>query len=157
MRQMQQTIGNRATMQLVTSLMHRQEKPIQRSLQPIQPIQPVQLSGPRPVIQRQVTAQIIADKSNQSRIGRVAIAGRPERVFGSTMGDHSTAFSVHVEAVRVRVEGYTVQDAIKNFYGLVKSVEHLPGMQVVKHLPSSHAEKFLAASAELFRLADLFN
>jgi hypothetical protein len=157
MRQMQQTIGNRATMQLVTSLMHRQEKPIQRSLQPIQPIQPVQLSGPRPVIQRQVTAQIIADKSNQSRIGRVAIAGRPERVFGSTMGDHSTAFSVHVEAVRVRVEGYTVQDAIKNFYGLVKSVEHLPGMQVVKHLPPAHAEKFLAAAAELFRLADLIN
>lgn len=137
-RYMQQTMGNRAVGRWLST-----------QLQPAQPRPKISSAVSRKVIQRQVTAQIEAHPEDRTFIGQLRIIGRPERVFSGTMGDHTTAFSVHVEAVRVRVEGRSIVDAVQGMDELAKSAGELAGLDFVRQLPPQHLRKLEEAYLEL--------
>jgi hypothetical protein len=75
----------------------------------------------------------LAEKLSQ-KIKTVRIKGRPRHIFGSSMGDHTTAFVVHVHAVKSRVEGKTVGEAFKAVSELFDDAKTLPGYKAVKAL-----------------------
>ena len=103
-------------------------------------------SGPR--VQRLLT-QIVQAASDPKFIAEVRIIGRPERVHGSSMGDHTTAFVLHTEAVRTRLRGKTMVQAIGEMVGLCAGLQHLPGMEFVRDLPPVHQGRIAAAYARI--------
>jgi hypothetical protein len=107
--------------------------------------------------QQGVASQIIPtlDKStNELIIDRVQIIGRPEKVFGRTMGDHTTAFAVQREGLEQQLKGKKIPDAldvIKDFY---ENAKKLPGWELTNYLPTEHKERLERAEKTL---ADLLN
>lgn len=95
-------------------------------------------------IQREVVAQIIPGGTPaEPRIAQLLVAGRPDRLFGASMGDHTTAFSFHVAAVRAAIEGKTVPEAVTAMNALVDALEALPGMRLVDGLPDEMKARFI--------------
>jgi flagellar biosynthesis GTPase FlhF len=83
-------------------------------------------------IQRTVT-QILPGKGDT--IEKLLIVGRPDRVFGNSMGDHTTAFATHVEAIKLRMVNKTLPEALDGLMELYSSAVSLPGYGLVAHLP----------------------
>src|SRR5512145_2532667 len=81
------------------------------------------------VIQRLVT-QIIPDQMKAGTIRQVLIIGRPEKTYGNSMGDHTTAFAVHVQGLQAALEGATYAEAVRVLDDRVAAIEQLPGMQL---------------------------
>ncbi len=97
-----------------------------------------------------LTTQLILSKNNRSQIEEVRIIGRPEKLFGNSMGDHTTAFAVHVGGVKVRLEGKNYQEAINGMNKLVKDLDdNLPGTKLVDSLPEAHKAKYKEAQKKL--------
>ena len=84
-------------------------------------------------VQRMVVAQITS--LDDEKVKNLNIVGRPESPYKGTMGDHSTAFAVQVEAIRRQVLGRNPIEAAKAIEELITKVEELPG---AKNLPSEH-------------------
>ena len=88
------------------------------------------------------------DRSNP-HIARVSIVGRPPPTFSSSMGDHSTAFTVHVNAVQSVLEGCPLARAPARMNDLIVRLGTLPGTQVIGNLRSRQAVLYGAAYARL--------
>lgn len=71
-------------------------------------------------------------------ISQVAIVGRPEKAFSNSMGDHTTAFSVHQKGLQVALKNKTVKEAADHISKLFSDLKYLPGMQkeVIDRIPS---------------------
>lgn len=71
-------------------------------------------------------------------ISQVAIVGRPEKAFSNSMGDHTTAFSVHQKGLQVALKNKTVKEAADHISKLYNDLKYLPGMQkeVIDRIPS---------------------
>ncbi|MBB6729897.1 hypothetical protein [Cohnella zeiphila] len=134
LQRLQQSVGNQGVLQLM-----RSRAPLAA---PGEKTDRGSASGRAPVLQRQVAAQILPNKNAPEKLGRLVIAGRPDRVFGKSMGDHTTAFSVHEAAIRMRVEGRTPAEAIQAMLELAESTFSLPGMNLVSQLPEGHLAKY---------------
>ena len=66
------------------------------------------------------------------RIKETAIVGRPSRLFGSSMGDHTTAFSVHRRSIENALKGMSLRLAAEYIVGdngLLAKSQLLPGAQ----------------------------
>ena len=79
----------------------------------------------------------INSKSQQKYIRDLQIAGRPERAFSDSMGDHTTAFTVHAEGIRQALIGKSYMDGFKYMKHLYESMKKLPGAGMVAHLPAA--------------------
>lgn len=109
LRSLQRSIGNHAVMRLLgkvpRALIHRRAAP---------------------AIQR-FAIQITLDTTDASKVGAIHIGGRPENLFGSSMGDHTTAWSVITAGLREGIRGKTLTQAIQHVVSLVDDARDLPG------------------------------
>jgi hypothetical protein len=85
-------------------------------------------------VQRLVT-QIVPQPTHPEVIAQVNVVGRPERTYGNSMGDHSTAFTVHVEGIRAKLQGQPLAEAIRALDQLVLDARALPGFAMTAQLP----------------------
>jgi hypothetical protein len=106
---------------------------IERSLENERVFQAKLAFSNKAIIQRTVTQIVSGDKG---KIGSLNIVGRPDRVFGNSMGDHTTAFATHVEAVKLRMEGKTYREGYLGLKGLYLSAKNLPGYDMRGNLPT---------------------
>ncbi|MFI1510578.1 DUF4157 domain-containing protein [Streptomyces sp. NPDC020597] len=112
------------------------------------------------VVQRAVVSQIepTTDDEGTVRIGTLNIIGRPDSPFSGTMGDHSTAFAVQVEAVRRQVVGRTAAEAVANLRLMYEEMMRLPGTGLIRlDIPGGHGALWQQAREVVFRLFDEFN
>lgn len=79
---------------------------------------------PTKVIQR-IATQISID--SDGNIAGVAVRGRPKNTFGSSMGDHTTAFIVQTEGINVALQGESIDNAIGIIQELHNALSDLPG------------------------------
>ena len=96
-----------------------------------------------PSIQRAIASQIVPKEdppeSGQLIIGQVSIVGRPDKVFTDTMGDHTTAYAVHQKSLQQQLEGQTFARGFEIIKGFYEKAKTLPGMKLIKNLPTSSA------------------
>lgn len=81
-------------------------------------------------LQRVLVAQV--DSDDGQRISSLTIAGRPESPYKGTMGDHSTAFAVQVDAVRRCVVGRAPARAADELEFLYLKTLNLPGVRLFR-------------------------
>ncbi|MHA7129228.1 eCIS core domain-containing protein [Algoriphagus namhaensis] len=89
---------------------------------------PVNVSVQRKVIQL-ISSQIVMNDDPQ-RIRHIVIRGRPPRAHGSRMGDHSTAFIVHVEGLNIKLQNLTIPEAINALDEMFDHIRELPGIAI---------------------------
>jgi len=77
-------------------------------------------------IRRAVVTQLLVDEGLDKvvRITNVSIVGRPPPTFSGSMGDHSTAFTVHVNAVQLALVGHPLTEAVDRMQDLVAGLAH---------------------------------
>jgi hypothetical protein len=97
-------------------------------------------------------------------VANVLVAGRPQSPFSGTMGDHVTAFGVHVINLRQAMEGHTLDDARGGLVKLITAMRGLKGMDYVADRAGEWkrrkeqlavAEQEAAATSEDEKLAQL--
>ncbi|MEM6273387.1 MAG: hypothetical protein AAF998_28520 [Bacteroidota bacterium] len=87
-----------------------------------------------------------------STIDEIQIAGRPARTFSDSMGDHTTAFIVHVEGIKQKLLTKTTKAGVDEMVALADSLTTLPGYQLVGNLTGKHKTRFDKAYGELEKL-----
>lgn len=97
-------------------------------------------------IQRVLTAQITS--RNAETIDALFVADRPGSAYSGTMGDHTTAFAVHVDAVRRRVCGRTAEQAAQGIRELFDAARDLPGYGLAKRVDTDDRARGADASAK---------
>jgi|GEM_PF-5950073 len=113
------------------------------------------VAPPRPpagrlVVRRQVVTQLRLGGERSDQVTGVAIVGRPPNTFGSSMGDHTTAFTVHVNAVQQALHGAPLAEAADRLGVLVSELRSLPGYALVgETLPPRHLGLWQAALATI--------
>lgn len=116
--------------------MHAQEQASPASVPPrAAPLQ-------RKVVQK-LSSQIVINEDHT--IEHVVVRGRPPRVHGSRMGDHTTAFIVHVEGLNVALQGLTVHNAI---YKIEDLEHHIRDLLAAQGSVAPAVEMELAALSE---------
>lgn len=60
-------------------------------------------------------------------IQKVIIRGRPKNSYSASMGDHTTAYSVHTESINIALVGHPLGDAIVYLKYLTEKITNLPG------------------------------
>ncbi|WP_297337930.1 DUF4157 domain-containing protein [Algoriphagus sp.] len=100
-------------------------------------------------VQRMVT-QILPGPSDT--IGRINIVGRPEKLFGSSMGDHTTAFASHVEAVKLKMENKSLWSGFNGLWGLFQSTKSLPGYKLKGNLALTPSDSIFSLQTQGDRL-----
>lgn len=105
-------------------------------------------------IRRAVVTQLLVDEGIDEvvRITNVSIVGRPPPTFSGSMGDHSTAFTVHVNAVQLALEGHPLTEAVDRMQDLVAGLRITPGASFVADLPPRQAKMWREAYARLVEL-----
>lgn len=98
----------------------------------------VSASAQLKVVQRLSSQIVINEDDEERKIVHVAVRGRPPRAHGSRMGDHTTAFIVHVEGLNIMLQGLTVYEAVHKLDSLNEHIYSLPSMKManvddVKH------------------------
>jgi hypothetical protein len=102
------------------------------------------------VLRRQVVTQLKLGGEAADLIADVAIVGRPPNTFGASMGDHTTAFTVHVNAVQHALKDAPLAEAAARMGVLVSELRSLPGYALVGvSLPERHLRLWQAALATL--------
>ncbi|WP_211289927.1 eCIS core domain-containing protein [Hymenobacter chitinivorans] len=82
------------------------------------------------VVQRLATQiRTQAGEKGAPVIRQVVVRGRPSAVYGNSMGDHTTAFIVHVEGLNVNLVGQTIAQGIVFMNGMADHLRALPGYQ----------------------------
>lgn len=99
-------------------------------------------------IQR-LAVQVHDKLDGSGRISEVQVAGRPDSVFSGSMGDHTTAFSVHAEGIKQQLTGQTYAEGFRTLKDLKGKLANLPGYKLIANLEDSHRERFDAALAKL--------
>lgn len=87
------------------------------------------ISAQRKVIQL-LSTQIVLNEEH--KIKHLVVRGRPPRTHGSRMGDHSTAFIVHVEGLNLALENLNINDAIERISELHAHIQDLLNNQGVE-------------------------
>lgn len=109
-----------------------------RPLHPIRTLGPVaamtaQCGGPSEppgAVMQRVVVQIThpgTTNLNTDIVPRIVITGRPERAFASSMGDHTTAFTVFSLGLESRLSGLPVEAAFTLMKSLSADLAKLPG------------------------------
>ncbi|WP_434742252.1 eCIS core domain-containing protein [Micromonospora sp. SH-82] len=93
-----------------------------------------------PTVQRALIAQVTANA--EAQVEGLNIVGRPDSPYSGTMGDHTTGFVVHKEALRRAVAGRSATEAAGAIMDLVKTVDALPSQKLVANLEGKHKERF---------------
>lgn len=136
---LQRNLGNRAVMRLLgrtpKPLIHRRKAP---------------------QLQR-FAVQIALDTADASKVGSIHIGGRPENLFGSSMGDHTTAWSVITAGLREGIRGKTITEAIEHVASLVDDARDLPGYADKDdvRVPEVHQERVNKADDDVTALYDV--
>lgn len=60
-------------------------------------------------------------------IADIHIIGRPKQLFSGSMGDHTTAFGVHVAGIKLGLKGMNARGAKKYMHTLYEKAKALPG------------------------------
>lgn len=76
-----------------------------------------------------LSSQIVMNEGART-IKHIVVRGRPPRAHGSRMGDHTTAFIVHIEGLNIKLENKSVPEAIGELNALQNHIRNLPGMSV---------------------------
>lgn len=116
-------------------------------------------------VRRAVVAQlqVAPDKVDASTliITGVSIVGRPPPTFSSSMGDHSTAFTVHVNAIQLALEGVPLNQAAARLQDLAQGLLRSPGAALIGNLPPRQAgmwreayQRLVNANGQLVKGAD---
>ena len=103
-------------------------------------------------VRRAVVAQLHMDKKideDAARITAVSIVGRPPPTFSDSMGDHTTAFTVHVNAVQLALIGAPLSEATARMQDLVAGLNLTPGSALLADLPARQARMLREAHARL--------
>ena len=104
----------------------------------------------RPVIRRQVVTQLSLGGERRDEITGVAVVGRPPNTFGGSMGDHTTAFTVHVNAVQHLLRNAPLAEAAARLGVLISELRSLPGYALVTELlPERQLKLWQAALATI--------
>ena len=77
----------------------------------------------------------------------VLVAGRPTSPFTGTMGDHVTAFGVHVVNLRRAMQGKDLTEARKGMIALVDAMKSLPGAKLISGGNSDWRSRLAALEA----------
>lgn len=91
------------------------------------------------VTQLQVAREKDDDERSPVRVLAVSIVGRPPPTFSGSMGDHTTAFTLHVNAVQLALVGHPLTEAAARMQDLVDGLLALPGAKLVTGLPARQA------------------
>ena len=67
-------------------------------------------------------------------ITKLSIVGRPDKLFGSSMGDHMTAFVVHRKGIAHAVVNKPLPDAITAVNAIIDDLPKLPGWGLIESL-----------------------
>lgn len=112
-------------------------------------------SGVRRVVVTQLMTEPAAD--DKLTVTEVRFAGRPENSYTGSMGDHTTAFTVHVKGIRLALEGQPLNVAIAEMQRLATNLLSLPGAQdeYVAGLGERQAKLFRVAQARLLSAGKL--
>lgn len=89
---------------------------------------PANVAVQRKVIQL-ISSQIVMN-DDPRRIRHLVIRGRPPRAHGSRMGDHSTAFIVHVEGLNIKLQNLTIPEATHALDEMFQHIRELPGIAI---------------------------
>ena len=106
-------------------------------------------------VRRAVVAQLHMDKKideDAARITAVSIVGRPPPTFSDSMGDHTTAFTVHVNAVQLALVGSPLSQAAARMQDLVDGLRLTPGSTLVADLPPRQARMLREAHERLLTI-----
>jgi hypothetical protein len=105
-------------------------------------------------IRRAVVTQLLVDEGIDKvvRITNVSIVGRPPPTFSGSMGDHSTAFTVHVNAVQLALVGHPLAEAVDRMQDLVTGIGLTPGAALIADLPPRQAKMWKEAYDRLVGL-----
>ncbi|HST46734.1 DUF4157 domain-containing protein [Jatrophihabitans sp.] len=113
-------------------------------------------------VRRAVVAQLHMDKGidesdDVARITAVSIVGRPPPTFSDSMGDHSTAFTVHVNAVQLALIGCPLNQAVARMQELVNGLNFTPGSTLLADLPARHVRMLREAHERLVEIQGRLN
>jgi len=139
---LQRTVGNQAVQRLLRGDHSKLVLP------PIHHRQLTSNAGQR-LIQRELAVQIQPEDDDYDTIKTVEIVGRPEGYWSDTMGDHTTAFIVHIESIRSRLKGQSIDSAIIMVASLVAAAKSLPGVEMAKNLEGGFQSKYNEALTTL--------
>ncbi len=110
-------------------------------------------------VRRAVVTQLMTEPAadNKLTVTEVRFAGRPENSYTGSMGDHTTAFTVHVKGIRLALEGQPLNVAIAEMQRLATNLLSLPGAgeDYVAGLGARQAKLFRVAQARLLSAGKL--
>ncbi|MCB9232327.1 MAG: DUF4157 domain-containing protein [Bacteroidia bacterium] len=116
------------------------------------PLQTKSLSETAPV--QRVTTQISMD-SEDGKIDKVSIVGRPDSAHSGTMGDHSTAFTTLAAGLNVMMEGKGLKEVYYTLMDLYSALKKLPGYSLINNLPLESKKRINKADDELAEWLDI--
>ncbi len=90
------------------------------------------------------TSQLVLNTANQ--IVQVVVRGRPPRVHGGSMGDHTSAFIIHVEGINIGLKGKTLMQAVDYVKVLKDELALLPGYEYMDWDPTTKEPQTLIGS-----------
>lgn len=100
------------------------------------PSPPLVMGGASVTVQRQKN-----DFAVEMRDGQAVVAGRPDRVFTSSMGNHVTAFKLHRDAVEHALSHSTPKASARALLTLTAKVGEHSALKYVNNLSSDHKKK----------------
>lgn len=110
-------------------------------------------------VRREVVTQLMTEPAADDKltVTEVRFAGRPENSYTGSMGDHTTAFTVHVKGIRLALEGQPLSVAIAEMQRLATNLLSLPGAhdEYVAGLGRRQAKLFRVAQARLLSAGKL--
>ncbi|MEJ1969673.1 MAG: DUF4157 domain-containing protein [Rhizomicrobium sp.] len=123
------------------------DTPVQRAAL----VQSVPGRGVAQAVMQRVIAQVLLDEHD---IVNLAIVGRPPNVYGSSAGDHLTAFGVRKFGLKTRLDGQPFWDAVGEMDALIEGIFDLPGYGLVENLPEKQQARLSDAIAQVFALKE---
>lgn len=106
----------------------------------------------RSVIRRLIATQLslVQPENTEPVIDGVTLSGRPTPTYGSSMGDHTTAFQVHVNAVQRALQGQGITVGLARLRELQRQLHDLPGYRGIEQnlLPERQAALWKEATGQ---------
>lgn len=99
-----------------------------------------------------IQVQAPENQFDKAIISRIAIVGRPAKLFSGSMGDHTTAFAVHQKGLMLALMGKTLPEALQHVLGLVAEAKKLPGMKEKTLKKSGREDRILEEETKITSL-----